>query len=96
MLVLRMKLEMEKKVTVEKIRQGIEMEKVLSVEVQREHLMLIREGKHAVDSLLGDNPAVGSSWSIRRLYDMSSFLHYYVLFHTGLGRHFLFPSVLTL
>lgn len=56
-LVLRMKLETEKEVSVEKMHQGIELEKVLSLEKMRDEteqakldfekqkLMLIREGE---------------------------------------------------
>lgn len=66
LLVLRMQLEREKEVAVEKIRQGIEMEKVVSLEkirtaeleLQRQRLTLISEGKVAADVLLADNPPV--------------------------------------
>ena len=70
LLVLRMQLEREKEVAVEKMRQGIEMEKVVSLEkmrteirtaeleLQRQRLTLISEGKVAADVLLADNPPV--------------------------------------
>lgn len=68
LLVLCMQLEQEKEAAVEKMRLGIEMEKLLSLEkirqeteqakleLQQQKLTLIREGKAAADVLLVDNP----------------------------------------
>ncbi|XP_036965434.1 uncharacterized protein LOC119025698 isoform X1 [Acanthopagrus latus] len=66
LLLLRMKLETEKEVAVERVRQGIELEKVLSVEkmrqeteqvkldLERQKLALVREGKVAGDDVVTD------------------------------------------
>ena len=78
LLLLRMQLEKDKEVAVEKMRQGIEMEKVMKqkteqakLELQKQKLILIREGKVAADVLLTDGSSVPSGTPGRSVDDLS-------------------------